>query len=178
MPFAQAQQRLVARCASEARDEGTVHECKNAFEYCPYASAFLSGPRRGPNENSVRNAVFTRGYRQGICCPRLCAAATGEAIESVILKTRYAWGRAAVFGLALRFLSVQAIRHATLRGACGAYALRAMDGFPRANFPNAPPSLALKPAGADALRALTASSPVGLPSVAAIMQRLATRGPF
>ena len=44
---------------------------------------------------------------------------------------RMAWGSAAVFGLALRFLSVPAIRHATL---WGAYALLAMDGFPRANL--------------------------------------------
>ena len=126
LPFAQAQQRLVAGFASETRDEGLVHEYKNAFEYCQYAGAFLSGTRPGPNEHRVRNAILVRSYHQGSYCQGLYAAATGEAIESNILKSRYAWGSAAVFGLALRFLSVEAVRHATLWGTYGAYALLAL----------------------------------------------------
>ena len=116
MPFAQAQQRIVAIFASETRDEGLVQEYKNAFEYCQYASAFLSGTRPGPRKNPVQDAIFVHGYYLEGYCRGLYAAATGEALESGILKTRYAWGRAAVFGLALRFLSAR--RYGTRR--CGA----------------------------------------------------------
>ena len=126
LPFAQAQQRIVASFASETRDEGVVHEYKGAFEYCQFASAFLSGTRPRPNKNPVQDAIFVRKYHQGSYCQGLYAAATGEAIKSGILKTRYAWGSAAVFGLALRFLSVQTVRHATLWGTYGAYALLAL----------------------------------------------------
>ena len=126
MPFAQAQQRIVAGFASETRDEGLVQEYKTAFEYCQYASAFLSGTRPGTHKNPVQDAIFVRGYHQEGYCRGLYAAATGEAVESGILKTRYAWGSAAVFGLALRFLSVEAVRHATLWGTYGAYACLAL----------------------------------------------------
>ena len=68
LPFAQAQQRIVAGFASETRDEGLVQEYKNAFEYCQYAAAFLSGTRPEPHKNPVQDAIFVRGYHQeGYC---------------------------------------------------------------------------------------------------------------
>ena len=131
LPFAQAQQRIVASFASETRDEGFVHEYKNTFEYCQSVSAFLSGTRPDPRKNPVQDAIYVRRYfrkyyYQETYCRGLYAAAIGEAIENGILKARYAWGSAAVFGLALRFLSAQAVRHATLWGTYGAYALLAL----------------------------------------------------
>ena len=54
LPFAQAQQRIVASFASETRDESLVHEYQHAFKYCQYASAFLSGTRPGAHKNRYR----------------------------------------------------------------------------------------------------------------------------
>ena len=136
IPYDLAAQRFAADAKGDRPDAGHRLGFKSRFEYCQIGLTVLGGARTegtaqlpvetGELRRAIVPEIMTLG--DGTYCEKLDALADGATSEERRwrLKTRYWWGQKALWGIALRYVSVADVRQWTMVATYVAYGLLAL----------------------------------------------------